>query len=57
MANSRVRKGDGPQNFSILRHPALNVLNRETTAKLGLKGKRLKAGGDNDYLLRVVAAA
>ena len=39
------------------RRLALNVLKRGTTAKLGLKGKRLKAGGDNDYLLRVLAAA
>lgn len=55
--DSRVRKGDGAQNFSILRRLALNLLRREKTAKIGLNGKRLKAGWDDDYLLRVLAAA
>lgn len=55
--DSRVRKGDGAQNFSLLRRLALNLLKRETTAKIGLKAKRLKAAWDNDYLLRVLAAA
>lgn len=55
--DSRVRKGDGAQNFSILRRLALNLLRREKTAKIGLKGKRLKAGWDNHYLLQVLAPA
>lgn len=55
--DSRVRKGDGAQNFSILRRLALNLLRREKTAKIGLNGKRLKAGWDDDYLLKVLAAA
>ncbi len=41
---SRVRKGVGPQNFAVLRHIALNLLKREKSAKIGLKGNRLKAG-------------
>lgn len=32
----RVRKGNGPQNFAILRHIALNLLNQEKTARCGL---------------------
>lgn|SRR5574337_966178 len=55
--DSRVRKGDGAQNFSFLRRLALNLLKRETTAKIGLKAKRLKAAWDNGYLLHVLAAA
>ena len=54
---SRLRKGDGAQNFSFLRRLALTLLKRETTAKMGLKAKRHKAGWDNDYLLTVLAAA
>lgn len=53
----RVRKGNGAQNFSILRRLALNLLKREETAKIGLKAKRLKAGWDTDYLLTVLSAA
>jgi predicted transposase YbfD/YdcC len=55
--DSRVRKGDGAENLAILRRLALNLLKREKTAKIGLKGKRLKAGWDNDYLIRVLSAA
>jgi predicted transposase YbfD/YdcC len=55
--DSRIRKGDGAQNFSFLRRLALTLLKREKTAKMGLKAKRHKAGWDNDYLLRVLAAS
>jgi len=50
----RIRKDHGPQNFAILRHIALNLLKQETTCKLGVKNKRLKAGWDDSYLLRVL---
>ena len=51
---SRLRKGNGPQNFALLRHIALNALKQERTAKLGVKNKRLKAGWDEAYLLKVL---
>jgi len=54
--DSRVRKGQGAQNLAILRHIALNLLKQERTAKCGTKAKRLKAGWDNAYLLKVLAA-
>jgi predicted transposase YbfD/YdcC len=54
--DSRVRKGNGAQNFAILRHIALNQVRRESTPKISIKGKRKKAGWDNDFLLKVLLA-
>ena len=51
---SRVRKGNGPQNFAMLRKIALNLLKTEKSAKIGVKEKRLNAGWDHDYLIRVL---
>jgi predicted transposase YbfD/YdcC len=53
---SRIRKGNGPQNSAVLRHIALNLLRREDTAKISIRAKRKKAGWDNDYLLKVLKA-
>jgi hypothetical protein len=52
---SRIRKGNGAENFAILRHIALNLLNKENTTKVGTKNKRLKAGWDVSYLEKVLA--
>jgi predicted transposase YbfD/YdcC len=53
---SRIRNGYAAENFSRLRRIALNLLNRETTEKVGIKAKRLRAGWDEDYLLKVLTA-
>ena len=50
---SRIRKGNGAENFAILRHIALNLLNKEDTAKIGMKNKRLKAGWNESYLEKI----
>lgn len=52
----RVRKGNGAQNFAVLRHIALNLLRREKTTKRSIRARRLKAGWDNAYLLKVLTA-
>jgi predicted transposase YbfD/YdcC len=52
---SRLRKDHGTQNFAILRHIALNLLQQETTCKLCVFNKRLKAAWDLDYLRTVLA--
>ena len=49
-----VRKGYAAENLSRLRRMALNLLKRETTEKVGIKTKRLRAGWDKDYLLKVL---
>ncbi len=50
----RICKENAPQNFARLRYIALNLLNQEKTAKLGIKNKRLRAGWDNEYLEKVL---
>jgi len=50
----RVRQGEAAQDFAVLRQVALNLLCEERTAKIGVKAKRLKAGWDEQYLLRVL---
>lgn len=51
---ARHRKNHSAQNFSRLRRIALNLLRRETTKKRGIKGKRLNAAWDHDYLLKLL---
>lgn len=52
---SRVRQGAADHNLALLRRLALTLLRRETTAKVGTKAKRLKAGWSTAYLLKVLA--
>ena len=51
---SRKRAGNAAQNFSLITRIALNLLKHNKTSKLGMKGKRLKAGWDNEYLLQLL---
>lgn len=51
---SRVRVGNSAQNLAVLRHIALNLLRQESSAKVGIKARRLKAGWSQEYLLKVL---
>jgi predicted transposase YbfD/YdcC len=50
----RIRKDHGAENFSRLCRLALNLLKRDKSVKIGIHGKRLKAGWDEPYLLRLL---
>jgi predicted transposase YbfD/YdcC len=52
--SNRTRKGHSAANLAVIRHIALNLIKAEKMAKVGIKIKRLKAGWDNNYLLRIL---
>lgn len=54
---SRARIGYVSQNFALIRQMAINLLKRYDAPKLSLTSKRLKAGWDNDFLLKIIAGA
>lgn len=51
---SRVRTKNAQQNLALMRRVAINLLNRETTRKDSMKGKRQLAGWDENYLETVI---
>jgi len=52
--DSRVRKGHAPENLSVIRKLALNLLRRNKSRKGGAKTKRLICAVDTDFLLEVL---
>jgi predicted transposase YbfD/YdcC len=50
----RIRRGDGAQNFAILRRIALNLIKQEKSDKASVRLKRLKAGWSIDYLQKLL---
>ena len=52
----RVRQGNATENLAIMRHLSLNLLKTEKTAHCGIRAKRLKAGWDMHYLVKVLSA-
>ncbi len=51
----RNRTGNSDANMAIIRHTALNLIKNEKSLKVGMKTKRLTAGWDEKYLLKIIA--
>ncbi|MCP4721239.1 MAG: ISAs1 family transposase [Desulfobacteraceae bacterium] len=51
---SRIRKGNAPENLAVLRHIALNLLRNNKSFKGSIKTKRLNAAMDVEYLQNVM---
>ncbi len=50
----RSKLGNAAENMALVNKMALNLLKKETTAKAGIKNKRLMAGWDENYLTKVI---
>ena len=54
---SRIREGNGAENFNILRHLAFDLLKMEQSKKTSLTNKQFRCALDTDYLLKVLGCA
>jgi predicted transposase YbfD/YdcC len=52
--DNRTRVTNAAQNLAIVRHITVNMLRRETSLKKSLRQKRLRAGWDDEYMLKVI---
>jgi predicted transposase YbfD/YdcC len=52
---SRIRKGSAPEIAAAFRRMALNILQRDTSLKENIRGKRLRAGWDDTVLDAIYA--
>ena len=51
---ARKRTKNATQNFSILTKIALNLLKKDTKAKVGIKSRRLKVAMNDQYMLKIL---
>jgi predicted transposase YbfD/YdcC len=51
----RTREATAVENLATIRHLGLNLLKQEKSSKRGIKGKRKKAGWDENYLMKVLS--
>ena len=50
----RIRKDNAAENLAVIRHIALNLLNKENSAKRSIKTKMKCCGWSNEYLIKVL---
>ena len=50
----RARSGFAAENLATLRHLTLNMLRGEKSRKLSIRAKRILAGWDRPYLLKIL---
>ena len=53
---SRIRIGNGPQNFAVLRQISLNLLKAAKEKDISIRRMRKKSGWDNRFLMKVLLA-
>ena len=51
---SKIRAGHGAENFSLLKRCVLNLVKTDTTEKASVRLKRMMAGWDPAYRLRLL---
>ena len=54
--DSRIRQGNGPENFTLLRRMAISALNQETSSKHSTRQKAKLASMNPDYMMKVLAS-
>lgn len=52
--HSRKRKPLAAENFSTVRKIALNLIRQHKVGRMGIQNRRLKAGWDNKYLMKLL---
>ena len=52
--DSRVRDQRAARNFAVLRKIALNLVSRDRSAKVSVRGKRKKAAWNDRYMLQLL---
>ena len=53
---SRLRAENAAENLAVVRHVALNLLRSVKGSKVGIKNRRLEAGWNEDFLMKVLAS-
>ena len=51
---SRIRKGNAPENMAIIKHTALNMIRKVQGKRQSIKGLRKSAGWNNALLDRIL---
>jgi predicted transposase YbfD/YdcC len=51
---SGIRVKSAAQNFAVLRRISINLLKQDTSSKVGIKTRRLKACADETYLAKLL---